>query len=99
MDRADEMFQDMYEVGAIAQFTLKKTGEKQVEVLDPQIIPIVNHFEGEYTNFHIYPLKNYTEQLAQAHSQRQYSTLFTKQWLDEQVNGVFAPSGIPVLME
>lgn len=99
VDRADEMFQDMYEVGAIAQFTLKKTGEKQVEVLDPQIIPIVNHFEGEYTNFHIYPLKNYTEQLAQAHSQRQYSTLFTKQWLDEQVNGVFAPSGIPVLME
>ncbi|HAM30985.1 MAG TPA: hypothetical protein DCP49_06100 [Erysipelotrichaceae bacterium] len=99
VDRADETFQDMYEVGAIAQFRLKKTKDGSVAVLDPHIIPIVNHFEGEYTNFHIYPLKEYTEELAAVHSQRQYSDLFTKQWLQDQVEGVFSGSGIPVVLE
>ncbi len=99
VDRADETFQDMYEVGAIAQFRLKKTKDGSVAVLDPHIIPIVNHFEGEYTNFHIYPLKEYTEELAAVHSQRQYSYLFTKQWLQDQVEGVFSGSGIPVVLE
>lgn len=99
VDRADETFQDMYEVGAIAQFRLKKTKDGSVAVLDPHIIPIVNHFEGEYTNFHIYPLKEYTEELAAVHSQRQYSDLFTKQWLQDQVEGVFSGSGIPVVLK
>lgn len=99
VDRADETFQNMYEVGAIAQFTLKKTKENNVEVLDPEIIPIVNHFEGEYTNFHLYPLKNYTEELAQMHSQRQYSDLFTKQWLTDQVVSVYEDSQIPILLK
>lgn len=99
VDRADETFQNMYEVGAIAQFTLKKTENNNVEVLDPKIIPIVNHFEGEYTNFHLYPLKDYTEELAQMHSQRQYSDLFTKQWLTDQVVSVYEDSQIPVILE
>lgn len=97
VDRADEVFQNMYEVGSIAQFTLKKKDDGSVEVLDPCLIPIVNHFEGEYTNFHIYPLKAYTEELAVSHSQRQYSELFSKAWLDEQVRFVFEGSKIPIL--
>lgn len=97
VDRADEVFQNMYEVGSIAQFTLKKKDDGSVEVLDPCLIPIVNHFEGEYTNFHIYPLKAYTEELAAMHSQRQYSELFSKAWLDEQVRFVFEGSKIPIL--
>lgn len=98
VDRADETFQNMYEVGALASFDLvpEDTG---VCVQNVRIIPIVNHFEGEYENFRLMKLKDYTEELAAAHSQRRFSSLFTKEWLDNQVHQVFDPSGLELELD
>lgn len=98
VSRADETFQNMYEVGAIATFDLVP-GQDGVTVSSPEIIPIVNHFEGEYENFRLMRLKDYTEKLASRHSQRQYSDLFTRQGLVEQVHGVFDGSGFPLQLD
>lgn len=98
VSRADETFQNMYEVGAIATFDLVP-GQDGVTVSSPEIIPIVNHFEGEYENFRLMCLEDYTEELASRHSQRQYSDLFTRQWLVEQVHEVFDASRIPLQLD
>lgn len=94
VDRASEQFQNMYEVGALAQFRLTKT-EDGIEVQDPRLIPFVNHFEGDYASFELIPLSEYTEELAARHDQRRYSDLFTAAYLKEQVHSVFEPGGIP----
>lgn len=98
VDRADETFQDMYEVGAVVCFDLvpRETG---ASVENVRLIPIVNHFEGEYENFRLMKLKDYTEELAAAHSQRQFSDLFTKEWLVQKVHEVFDSSGIDLELE
>ena len=98
VDRADETFQDMYEVGALAAFDLVP-GASGVRVENTRIIPIVNHFEGEYESFRLMKLKDYTEELAAAHSQRRFSDLFRKDWLVQQVHEVFGPSGIDLELD
>lgn len=98
VDRADETFQDMYEVGALAAFDLVP-GASGVRVENTRIIPIVNHFEGEYESLRLMKLKDYTEELAAAHSQRRFSDLFTKDWLVQQVHEVFDPSGIELELD
>lgn len=99
VSRADEQFQNMYEVGAIAQFSLEKKDDESVSVLNPKLIPIVNHFENDYSGFKLYKLKDYTEELAARHDQRSYSDLFTVQYLKDQVHSVFDPSGIELELD
>lgn len=89
----------MYEVGAIAQFSLEKKDDESVSVLNPKLIPIVNHFENDYSGFKLYKLKDYTEELAARHDQRSYSDLFTVQYLKDQVHSVFDPSGIELELD
>lgn len=98
VDRADETFQNMYEVGAIAQFDLTKENDS-IQLSDVQIIPFVNQFEGNYSSFRQILLRDYTEEQAIQHDQRGFSSLFTAQWLKDQVQTVYAPSGIPVVLE
>ena len=95
VSRADEQFQDMYEVGALGQFTLTKEGQG-VTVSDARIIPVVNHFENDYQDFQLIPLKNYTEDMAARHDQARYSNLFTAAWLQEQTAQVFSDPSIPI---
>lgn len=99
VSRADETFQNMYEVGAMAQFSLSQAADGTIQVKDPQIIPIINHFEGEYENFRLMPLKDYTEELAAAHSQAAWSSEFSAEWLKDQVRQVYAGSGIPLVLD
>lgn len=98
VDRASETFQNMYEVGMIAQFSLVRaagTGQS-VTVQNPQIIPVVNHFENEYQNYQLIPLKDYTEDMAAKHDQARYSSLFSADWLKQQIYSVLSESGIPI---
>lgn len=98
VSRADETFQNMYEVGALAQFELEKIAGG-VQAVNPVIIPVVNHFEGEYENFRLMPLKGYTDEMAAAHSQAEWSKEFSASWLKNQVRQVFAGSQIPVELD
>ena len=97
VSRASEQFQNMYEVGALGQFTFTKEGHKTT-VEGASIIPFVNHFSDEYQNFRLIRLSDYTEELASQHDQRRFSDQFTVEWLKDQVRQVFADSGIPVQM-
>lgn len=101
VDRASETFQNMYEVGAIAQFDLNAHYEQgqdkpQISIISPQIIPIVNHFEQEYQNYRLIPLKDYTEEQAAMHDQARFSDLFSAQYLKDEVRSVFTDPSIPV---
>lgn len=93
VDRASEHFTNMYEIGAIGRLTLKKdkkTGD--VEVINPTISPIVNHFEEGYTNFQLIPFEDYTEEMAKKHLQREYSSDFNLEFLTNEIQDVLGSS-------
>jgi poly-gamma-glutamate synthesis protein (capsule biosynthesis protein) len=95
VDRADEQFKNMYEIGAIGRVDLQKDEETgKVSITNASITPIVNHFEEGYTNFALIPLSEYTDELASKHYQALYSSNFTLDYLKSQVHEVFDASGL-----
>jgi poly-gamma-glutamate synthesis protein (capsule biosynthesis protein) len=95
VDRADEQFKNMYEIGAIGRVDLKKDEETgKVTITNASITPIVNHFEEGYTNFALIPLSEYTQELASKHYQALYSDNFTLDYLKSQVHEVYDASGL-----
>lgn len=91
VDRASPQFQNMYEIGAIAKFDLVK--EDKVSIENIRIVPVVNHFEHEYTNFKLIPFKDYTEDMASRHYQREFNTDFNMEYLTQQIYFVYDDSG------
>jgi poly-gamma-glutamate synthesis protein (capsule biosynthesis protein) len=57
-------------LGGLMYLKLKKF-ESLITVERAGIIPVVTHYEGGFTGFKIYPLKDYTEELAKTHGTRQ----------------------------
>ena len=91
VDRASPDFQNMYEVGAVARFTIKK--DEGISIENVEIVPVVNHFEHGYTNFQLIPFKDYSEQMAKKHYQKEFNENFTKSFLSEQIHYVYDSSG------
>lgn len=90
VDRASIDFANMYELGAVANMNIVMDLEtKEVAVEDLELTPYVNHFDADYHNFQLIPLKDYTEEMALQHCQRLYSAHFTKEWLQEQTEDVY----------
>jgi poly-gamma-glutamate synthesis protein (capsule biosynthesis protein) len=56
-------------MGGLLYIELKKTGET-TEVENSKLIPLINHYEKDLTGFTIYPLGEYTEELAEKHWRR-----------------------------
>jgi poly-gamma-glutamate synthesis protein (capsule biosynthesis protein) len=56
-------------MGGLMYVELKKTGGT-VEVEKAKLIPLINHYEKDFTGFTIYPLGEYTEELAEKHWRR-----------------------------
>ncbi|MGM9948291.1 CapA family protein [Floccifex sp.] len=92
VSRASEDFENMYEIGAIATWDIVKE-EENISIQNVKIIPIVNHFESNYSNFRLMPFSQYTENLASQHYQREYSSYFTVEWLSNQIHNVLDSSG------
>jgi poly-gamma-glutamate synthesis protein (capsule biosynthesis protein) len=63
-------------LGGLLYLKIKKV-ESLVTVEKAGIIPVVTHYEGEYTGFRVYPLKDYTEDLAKSHRIRQLGNEIT----------------------
>lgn len=60
-------------LGGMAGFTIQKStlkGESTVQILDPQIKPLVMHYNHDTGEYGPYMLENYTEELASQHSVR-----------------------------
>lgn len=53
-------------LGAVAEVKLK-TDDDKVSIKDYKFIPIVTHYDRAYTKFNVYPLKEYTDELAKEH--------------------------------
>ena len=52
--------------GGMADFTLKKNGD-EVTIDSYSMIPLVMHYNADYTECSVYKLSDYTEELAQEH--------------------------------
>lgn len=90
VDRASVAFANMYEIGGIVNMTLiQNVKSGKIEIQDMVLIPIVNQFESGYTNFELIPFNEYSEELAQIHYQREYSSDFNYEWLKGEIQDVF----------
>jgi poly-gamma-glutamate synthesis protein (capsule biosynthesis protein) len=56
-------------MGGLMYIEVKKTGQN-VEIENPLLVPLINHYEKDLTGFKIYPLAEYTEELAAKHWRR-----------------------------
>jgi poly-gamma-glutamate synthesis protein (capsule biosynthesis protein) len=56
-------------MGGLMYIELEKTGQT-IEVKRPLLVPLINHYEKDLTGFKIYPLGEYTEELADKHWRR-----------------------------
>lgn len=60
-------------LGGMAKFTIQKTvlnGETTVEILTPEVKPLVMHYNHDSGDYAVYMLEDYTEELASSHSIR-----------------------------
>jgi poly-gamma-glutamate synthesis protein (capsule biosynthesis protein) len=70
------------QLGGIAFVRIKREGE-ETAIEEAGIIPTVNHYEGDYTGFKVYPLYAYTGELAEKHLLRLRGADITIPWLQE----------------
>lgn len=90
VDRASVDFANLYEMGGIVNLDVVIDGESgEVRIEHARLTPVINHFDVNYSHFQLIPLKDYTEELAASHCQRQYSANFSKAWLEEQLHVLF----------
>lgn len=90
VDRATELFTNMYEVGGIVNLDIVyDTASKKVKIENQKMTPFINQFTEGYQNFHLIPFKDYTEVDAQKHYQRTVSTQFTKKTIEDNLHELF----------
>lgn len=82
-DRAPRM------VGGILDYTVRReTPESPVEITDISFIPTVTHYDWGFSNNRIYPLSDYTEELAQNHGVRSKDPDFSLEYINGLLNEV-----------
>jgi poly-gamma-glutamate synthesis protein (capsule biosynthesis protein) len=75
-------------LGGLMYLKIKKT-ELTVTVENAGIIPVITHYEKGFTGFKIYPLKDYTEELAKIHGTRQLGNAITLSAFKSLVQSIF----------
>ena len=77
-------------LGGALDVTVTKSFETDtIELSRVRFIPLVTHYEGNCTNVRVYPLADYTEEMAQSHGVRSGKTPgFSVEWLNQSVSGV-----------
>ncbi len=72
-------------VGGILTLTFQKTieldGSTSIEIIDPEITPIVTHYDVPYEYPRVYLWSDYTEELAGLHGVKNYDTNFSYDYL------------------
>ncbi|MDR2747440.1 MAG: CapA family protein, partial [Treponema sp.] len=81
------------QLGALAYIQIKKTGAV-LSIEEEGIIPLVNHYEQNYTGFRIYPLSRYTEDLAKKHLLRLAGKDISVPWFTALAENVFSQGKI-----
>ena len=61
-------------LGGLASWNMIKDGETgEISIEDVSFMPTVTHFTSGFQNFKVYALKDYTDELAQAHGLNGYA--------------------------
>lgn len=90
VDRASEMFKNMYEVGGIINCELVyDVKDKKVTIRNPQLTPYINHITYGYQSMQLIPFSDYHEELAMQHYQRNFSTNFTMDFISQQLHDLY----------
>jgi predicted RNA-binding protein with PUA domain len=81
-------------LGALAYIKIKRIpagdGEAaEIVFTDAGAIPLVTHYERNYTDFKVYPLYTYTEELLEKHRKNQDTKELTMDYLNETATKVF----------
>lgn len=86
-------------LGGMGKFTIEKSvlnGETTVKILNPEIDPLVMHYNSDTGEFGPYMLSDYTEELASQHGVRNYiGDQFTLENLKETYNRIMSMNVTP----
>lgn len=62
-------------IGAILSFEIEKIvqpdSSSSISIKNPQLKPVINHYDAQFANIRVYPYQDYTEQLANNHGIRE----------------------------
>jgi len=75
-------------LGGLAYVKLKKTGEK-VSVEESGFIPTITHYDAKQSGFTVYPLSEYTEELAEKHWKRTNDRNMTLDFFNNRARELF----------
>jgi poly-gamma-glutamate synthesis protein (capsule biosynthesis protein) len=77
-------------LGGLAYVKLKKTGEV-ISVDEAGFIPTLTHYDAKLSGFIVYPLSEYSEELAEKHWKRANDRSMTLDFFNEKVRDLFGP--------
>ena len=83
-------------LGGVLNVDITKNYETEsTEITSVQLVPVVGHYDSGYKNNRVYPLTEYTEELASSHGIRRYDSRFNysyiKKVLTQQIDQEFVP--------
>lgn len=82
-------------IGGILTLTFQKTieldGSVTVELIDPQITPVVTHYDVPYEYPRVYLWSDYTEEMLALHGVRNYDSRFTYDYIEQVITENISP--------
>ena len=78
-------------LGGLAYVRLKKTGER-IDTEEARLIPVITHYERDRASFSVYPLADYSEELAKKHWRRINDKDMTYDYLIKKTRDLFGPA-------
>lgn len=76
-------------VGGILDYTVRReTPDSPIEITDVSLIPTVTHYDRGFTNNRLYPLQDYTDELAQSHGVRRENPEFGLAYINDLLDEV-----------
>ena len=82
-DRGERMIGGMLDADITKDFE-----QDTVSITRCEFVPIITHYDRGFANNRLYPLSEYTEELANAHGVRAYSPNFSREFILETVQNV-----------
>jgi poly-gamma-glutamate synthesis protein (capsule biosynthesis protein) len=77
-------------LGGLMFVRLKKTGA-EIITEETGLIPIVTHYETDYSDIRVYPLSEYSEELAEKHRDRKNNSEINTEYFNKKAGELFGP--------
>ena len=76
-------------LGGMLDLTLEFDDQgKMSRIVNLGVIPVVTHYDSTERGYQIWPLTQYTEELASRHGVLQYESIFTLEWLNQRAGEI-----------